>query len=101
MESYWRHSRKNSMFDLDSFMQTSEVSTTEIAQTPTNRYPTSKNLPQMKGAVSIGLAFERYIAELVASGDVMLQGAAEIVGSVYDSLLRANLAKPPKESPLS
>jgi ParB/RepB/Spo0J family partition protein len=91
---------QDSLFDFDCFMVAQEVAQPEEA-TVTKRYPTKKNLPPMKGAVSVGLAFERYIAELMQSGDEELQDAAAVVGTVYDSLIRANLAKPPKDSPLA
>jgi hypothetical protein len=48
------------------------------------------------GAVSVGVALERYIALLVEAGHT---DAAEVVGTVYEGMLRTNLAKLPKSSP--
>jgi ParB/RepB/Spo0J family partition protein len=83
------------LFNFDEFM--TEANTAEEEAHESHRIATNKSLPAFTGAVSVGLAMERYIALLVETSNT---SAAEVVGTVYDGLIRANLAKPPKDSPL-
>lgn len=85
------------LFDVDGFMQASNEQAAQDDQPRTGRFPTSASLPRFAGAVSVGVALERYIALLVQDGHT---DAAEVVGTVYDGMLRTNLAKPPRDSPL-
>ncbi len=94
---------QDTMFDVDAFLAMSQATAEDAGSVgdTAKRYPTSDKIPPMQGAVSIGGAFERYIAELMSSPNPDHRAAAEVAGTIYDSLLRANLAKPPKASPLA
>lgn len=86
------------LFDVDGFMQASNEQAAQDDQPRTGRFPTSASLPRFTGAISVGVALERYIALLIQDGHT---DAAEVVGTVYEGMLRTNLAKPPKESRLT
>lgn len=85
------------MFDMDALvMQAVEEHNEERDEHLQRRFPTDESLPMMNRNGTIGLSFETYIAILLKSDDPHHQHAAAIVGRVYESMLAAGMAFPPR-----
>jgi ParB/RepB/Spo0J family partition protein len=92
---------QEALFDWDAFMQEAIAEEEAVEERKeARRFPVDESLPEMQGAMTVGLAMERYLAQLVTSGDPSHQAAAAVVGRVYEGLLNSHLAHRPDESPL-
>lgn len=90
---------QESLFNTDLFIvQTLEAHQAERDDLHTRRFPVDESLPLMRRVGTIGLSFETYLAELLASDDLHHHQAALIVGRVYQSMLEGGLAYPPKRN---
>ena len=84
-----------SMFDLSLFLADTAQQAGQGG--PQAGLPVHPGLPRMRGAVSVGQALESYLEELLNSDDPEQRQAALVVGTVYEGLLRSNLAKRPAQ----
>jgi ParB family chromosome partitioning protein len=92
---------QEALFDWSTFMQGIAQEQEAVEERKeARRFPVDESLPEMQGAMTVGLAMERYLARLVTSGDPSHQAAAAVVGRVYEGLLNSHLAHRPSESPL-
>jgi ParB-like chromosome segregation protein Spo0J len=85
----------DSLFDLAALM----AHNGEQAAAPDHQgagLPVHPRLPQMRGALSVGQALEAYLRDLTASEDQEQKQAALVVATVYDGLLRSNVARRPR-----
>lgn len=86
---------QESLFDADLFIvQTLEDHNAKREAHNHRRFPTNDNLPLMAKVGTIGLSLETYIAQLL--NDPSHQGAAAVVGTVYQGMLRAGMCFPPR-----
>jgi ParB/RepB/Spo0J family partition protein len=84
-----------SMFDLGAFFVERALANPETDDAP--GLPTHPALPAMRGAMTVGQALERYLRTLLQSGDPAQKDAALVVSTVFDGLIRSNLAHRPKQ----
>jgi ParB-like chromosome segregation protein Spo0J len=88
---------QDAMFDLDAFVvQVVEEHNAERDEHLDRRFPTDESLPLMERNGTVGLSLETYIARLLRSDDPHQRQAAAVVGRVYEAMLAAGMAFPPR-----
>jgi len=88
---------QDTMFDMNLFVaQALEEHAADRAEWKDRRFPFDQQIPLMKRVGTLGLSFETYIAQLLASDDPHHRDAAPVVGRVYQSMLLGGMAYPPR-----
>jgi hypothetical protein len=89
---------QDSLFNAEDFMTGVIVAPARAALR--RRFPVAENVPPMPVKMTLGATFEHYLADLMTSENASHRDLAGIVGALYESLLKGNMAKPPTSSPL-
>lgn len=89
---------QETMFDLDALVvEAVEEHNAQRDAHLDRRFPVDEALPAMEKTGTVGLSFETYLAQLLTSEDPHHRDAAAIVGRIYDSMLAAGMAFPPRQ----
>ena len=92
---------QQSMFSMEDYADLANRRDAAQDEQKSKRFiPVDSRLPELQTAPTIGLAIEKYIAQLLQSDNADQILAASVVGTLYTGLLKHGLCKQPDQSPL-